>query len=143
MIAQQRLERAETGHLVEQILDQGLALLAIERQLRLGEHAGQDQTQLVAQLGARQLLDGAEIQLLDQLAVPAVLERLIARDRRAEVGERRRGRARGWAGRTRELAALQSITQSHWPPSFHQTDRPRTNAAPPARPCPRVTSVAP
>ena len=93
-VGQQRLERPEAGHLVEQLLHHLLALDAVERQVAGGEQLVQDRAQLVAQLVARQPLDRLQIQLLDQLLVQLVFELVVSVGSGERSAARRCGRPR-------------------------------------------------
>jgi len=76
-VGEQRLQRPQAGDLVQQLLDHLLALDAVQREIAERQQLVQDQAQLVAQLFARQLLDGLEVNLLDQLLVKLVLQLVV------------------------------------------------------------------
>jgi len=92
-VGQERLQRSQAGDLVEQLLDHLLALHAVEREVAGRQELVQDRPQLVAQLLARQALDGLQVQLFDQLLVQLVFE-LVVSVGRGQRGVRPRGRGR-------------------------------------------------
>ena len=87
-VLEQRLDRPEAGHLVDDLVDEVFELLRVERDA-LGEHVLGDQCgDLPPHLAFGYLLDRREIDLLDQPAVQPHLgvEQLVAQRR-----DRRRG----------------------------------------------------
>jgi hypothetical protein len=89
-VLQQGLDRPEAGHLVDDLVDEILQFLRVERDA-LGEHVlGDQRGNLPPHLALRHALDRREIDLLDQAAVQANLgvEQLVAqrRDRGRGLG---------------------------------------------------------
>ena len=65
LVGEQRLERAEAQHVVEQKADQLFLLRAVEAQLALGEDFGDQAGQLAAELVAREAGRGRDVDALD------------------------------------------------------------------------------
>ena len=97
-VLEQRLERAEAGHLVENFRDEVVELLGVERQ-PLDQHVLRHQLlDVVADFLFRQLFQRRQIDLLDQPAMQAHLgveqlvgQQRIGRLRRARLGRRASG----------------------------------------------------
>ena len=73
-ILEQRLQRAQAQDLVEQLLDQETELLGVERRALGREQLIDDRGDLAPQVRLGDLLDGSQVQLLEQALVQARLE---------------------------------------------------------------------
>ena len=99
-VLEQRLERAEAGHLVENLGDEVVELLLVERQPLDQDVLRDELLDVRAHLVFRQLLQRRQIDLFDQPAMQAHLgvEQLVG-EQRIGVGGGRLGRLRG-SGKT-------------------------------------------
>jgi hypothetical protein len=73
-VLQEQLQRTEAEGLVQHLLDQPLALAAIEQRLFLVAQVLDDEANLLAEHVARQLADAGQVELIDELAVDLPLE---------------------------------------------------------------------
>ena len=73
-VLEQQLERAEAERLVEHLVDEPLALAAVEQRVFGVAQVLDDQADLAAQRVAFQVADARQVELVDQLAVDAPLE---------------------------------------------------------------------
>ncbi len=75
-VLEQHLERAEAERLVEHLVDEPLALHAVEQRVLGVAQVLDDEADLAAQRVALQVADARQVELVDELAVDAALELL-------------------------------------------------------------------
>src|SRR5204863_2810917 len=73
-VAEQRLQRAEPEHIVDELDEQRLALAEAERRVLLGQQLGEQRADLAFGAGAVRLRERLEIEAVEQLAVHARLQ---------------------------------------------------------------------
>ena len=73
-VLEQQLQRPEAERLVQHLVDQPLALVAVEQRVFGVAQMFDDQADFAAQHVALQLADSRQVELVDQLAVNAALE---------------------------------------------------------------------